>query len=67
MIVKAYRTAKCQNVSKYDVELILAQTELKEDAREYIRLNCTPMLNCKLKDRSWISIPVDFVIEITEG
>ena len=67
MIIKSWRTSKCLTIEEHETEQILM---MSGDALEDIGLmkeGATPMVNFKIKGtESWLSIPVQFVIEINE-
>ena len=67
MIIKAWRTAKCEHIDEVEVDTILIASDDKDDALECIKNDWAPMITARTKDGQWISYPVQFVIEIKEA
>ena len=66
MKIKCWRTSKCLTIDEYEVEKILVMEGDAEEDRKMIEMGAEPYLNFERQDGSWLSVPVQFVIEITE-
>lgn len=65
MKIKCWRTAKCLTIDEFEVVKILVNEDNPEGAKECIDNDWTAYINCEKPDGSWISIPPNFVIEIS--
>ena len=67
MTIKSWRTSKCLTIEEHETDQILMMSGDAEEDRTLIKEDATPMLSFKLKGtNTWLSIPVQFVIEINE-
>ena len=65
MIIKAWRTSKCLTIEERETDQILMMSGDALEDLELMKEAATPMMNFKIKGtETWLSIPVQFVIEI---
>ena len=66
MTIKCWRTKKCLAIDTYKVNKILVMEGDAEEDRKMIEMGAEPYLNFEREDGSWLSVPVEFVINITD-
>ena len=64
MKVRYFRTIKLEKVDEIEVTKIMGIDENDEEEKEDVKNGAEPLLNCCTTDGSFVSIPIELLIEI---
>lgn len=66
MKIKCWRTSKCLTIDTYETDRIDMMAGDAKDDLELMAMGATPMVNFEKEDGSWLAVPVQFIISITD-